>query len=411
LKSTLIAQSHVAKLKSGTPAVVLLLRPEHHTLQVEPGIPSFFDERIAHTIYEGIADENVVTDFFDALRHRTNFTLQIEALQQMARDEELSEWLAVPRIMPELSTSKVLLFEMVDARSTDQFLQLYPYHTNTFALRLCQTWLHQAFFGHCYPADLRKDSITVRKDSRLSFGDCDLTTLPRRAKTNLWSYLTAVASDNPDKAAMHLLSEMSHLSDKQVDPERFRSSFRQAASFGALEPVLGTNSNALAHLVFQHWKTALENGYRPQPHLLSFYRGFFALARVAARLSPARDSLREGLEQLRIARTLKQVRDLGDWSYWFDNVDKFANAFARLPKAVDEALTHVSEAPQDNMVLSRLQPSEPKRPAYSGNVVVAFILAVTALLAQFPGVGRWPAKLAAIALMLAGLFLLRQVKT
>src|SRR5262249_23212729 len=153
------------------------------------------------------------------------------------------------RIYRELCTSKVVVFEQKGGRQVDQFLKLCPYSADTLALRLCQVWLHQAFFGHGYPVDPFEHSIIVGNDSHLRFDDCDFIFLPRKSRTNLWDYLVATANDDPDKAAMHLLLEMSRPGDTRVDPEAFRSSFRQAASFGILQPVLGTNSNALAHLV------------------------------------------------------------------------------------------------------------------------------------------------------------------
>src|SRR5258708_11534699 len=209
---------------------------------------------------------------------------------------------------------------------------------------------------------------------------------------------------------MHLLPEMSHPGHSRIDPEGFRSSFRQAACFGALAPVLGTNSNSLAQLVFQHWKTAMEHGYRPQPHLLSFYRGLFCTARIARTLSPSRDPLREGLEELRFARTLQQVGKLGDLGYWIDDIDKFAAAFVCLPKAVDEALNRGAGTSQEHMVLTRPQPLERNRGRFLGSVVALFILAATVFLSHFPRMDRWTAKLAAIALMLAGWLLLRQAE-
>jgi predicted unusual protein kinase regulating ubiquinone biosynthesis (AarF/ABC1/UbiB family) len=411
LKSGLIVQTHMAKLSSGAPAVVVLLRPEYYEFQTGHGIPRSFDGRLLRNLFAEIAAEDAATDFFDTLRRRTDFTLQAEALQLMANDTASSDLLAAPSINRKLCTSKALLFNQVEGKNIGQFLQLYPYHRDIFAVRLCQLWFHQALFGQCYPVDHQKDGIMIGNDSRLFFGDCDLARIPKTAKTRLWNYLIATATDDPDKAAMHLLPEMSHPGNSRIDPEGFRSSFRQAASFGALAPVLGTNSNSLSQLVFQHWKTAMEHGYRPQPHLLSFYRGLFCTARIARTLSPARDPLREGLEELRSARTLQQVGKLGDLGYWVDNIDKFAAAFVCLPKAVDEALNQGSRAAQEHMVLTRPQQSlERNRSRFLGSVMAIFILAATVFLSRFPGMDRWTAKLAAIALMLAGWLLLRQAE-
>jgi ubiquinone biosynthesis protein len=408
LRSALISQTHVATLKSGGPALVALLRPEYHSLQTEP-VP-LLDDRLLRKVFPEIPVEGMIEDFTDTLRRRTNFTLRAETLQWLAADALLSGLLAVPGINRELCTNKILLLERFDEKSIDQFVQLYPYHDESLAVRLCQLWFQQAIFGMSYPVNPQKEDIAIRNDGQVSFRECDLVRLPQAAQTNLWNYLLATVTDDPDRAAMHLLQEMSHVGNSPADPERFRSSFRQAASFGVLEPILGTNSNSLAQLVFQHLKTAMENGYKAHPHLLSFYQGFFGIARIARTLSPLRDPLREGLEELRSTKTFHRAGKLRDLSYWLNHVDKFATALTELPITMDEALTLASEAPRDYMVLNRpQQTAEPKRGRFLGSVEVVFIVAATVFLSNFPGMGRWTAKLAALAIMLAGCLLLRQI--
>jgi predicted unusual protein kinase regulating ubiquinone biosynthesis (AarF/ABC1/UbiB family) len=179
-----------------------------------------------------------------------------------------------------------MVLEYLEGWSLDQFLRALPYSAGLAASRICQGWLHQGFFGNCYPVDPQERNVLIRSNHQIFFRDCDLAALPKTAKENLWNYLTAVATDDPDTAAFHLLSEMSTLPHTRVDPEAFRSSFRQAACFGVLEPILGTNSNSLSQLVFQQWKTALEHGYIPRPHLLSLTAVCFPSPELAARYLP-----------------------------------------------------------------------------------------------------------------------------
>ena len=407
-KSALISQTHFAKLKDGTPVLVILIRPEYHLLHGNQA--NFLDDRLLRKIFAEIPVEGTIGDFTDALRRRTDFSIRADSLQLLAADASLSRLLAAPRINRALCTSKILLLEQCEEKSIAEFVQLHPYHKEELAVRLCHLWLEQAIFGRSYPVSPREEDIAIRNGGQVSFCEGDLTRLPQLGRTNLWNYLLATVIDDPDRAAMHLLQEMSHVGGSPPEPERFRSNFRQAASFGVLEPILGTNSNSLAQLVFQHWKTAMEHGYTPPPHLLSFYRGLFGIARIARTLSPKRDPLREGLEELRSTKTFQRADKLRDLSYWLDNADKLATAFAELPITIDEALSLASEAPRDYMVLSRTQqPAEPKRRHLLGNIEVVFIVAVAVFLSNFSGMARWTVKLAALAIMLAGCLLLRQI--
>jgi predicted unusual protein kinase regulating ubiquinone biosynthesis (AarF/ABC1/UbiB family) len=407
-KSALISQTHLAKLRNGTPVLVVVLRPEYYALQAHAPL---LDNQLLHKIFAEMPVEGTVGDFTEALQRRTNFTLRADSLQLLAADKSLSGLLAAPTINRTLCRSKILVLEQHEERSIAQFVQLHPYHKEELAVRLCQLWLEQAMFGRCYTVGFQEEDIAIRDGGQVSLCDGDLTRLPRLAQTNLWNYLLATVMDDPDRAAMHLLQEMSHAGSSPAEPERFRSNFRQAASFGVLEPILGTNSNSLAQLVFQHWKTAMEHGYRAPSHVLAFYRGLFGIARIARTLSPMRDPLREGLEELRSTKTFQRAGRLRDLSSWLDDVDKFATSFAELPITIDEALSIASQAPRDYMVLSRTQQSaEPKRRHLLGSMEVVFIIAVTVFLSNFSGLARWTVKLAALAIMLAGCLLLRQIE-
>jgi hypothetical protein len=175
-----------------------------------------------------------------------------------------------------------------------------------------------------------------------------------------------------------------------------------------LEPVLGTNSNTLAQLIFQHWKTALEHGYTPKSDLLCFYRGLFSVARIAYQLAPSGDPLREGMEEVRADRILAEMKDIADWRYWFQNSDKFATALVALPKIVDDALTRASGPNQSASTLGDSAP-ERKTGAFAANVTL--VLALVAVLFVFHGssTNLLQEKAALLLLLLVGLMVLKQL--
>src|ERR1051326_482780 len=272
-------------------------------------------------------------------------------------------------------------------------------------LCICHLWLQQAIQGRCFPVDVQTHNIYIGKEDRISFLNCEFVGLPSSTRENLSKYLGALMGNDPDTAAMYLLREMSPRDPgRKIDPELFRTHFRQAASFGALEPVLGTDSNAMAQLVFQHWRTALDHGYIPLPHLLCFYRGFFSVAKIAKQLSPAGDALHEGLEEFQTTNVFGQIRELMDWRYWYENADKFATAMAQLPRTIDAALNHAAALPLD----SGTRPSSSRETAHAGPSAGDFIILLVLLILtwQLPPAPGWSGRITPLVLMLAGILVL-----
>jgi predicted unusual protein kinase regulating ubiquinone biosynthesis (AarF/ABC1/UbiB family) len=273
---------------------------------------------------------------------------------------------------------------------------------DALAIRICHVWLQQSLHGHCLPVDPQPRNIRVSAEDRIAFHDCDLVSLPGNTMENLSNYLDALLAEDPDKAIFYLLREMTPAqAGGRVDIDSMRSNFRQAAYFGLLEPVLGTNCNAIAQIAFQHCKTAREHHCVPKAGLLCFYRGLFSIARAARQVCPEGDPLREGLKELRATRAFDQLWEIMDWRYWYQNTDKFAAAMVHMPRVVDEALTRTSAAGLD--VPQR--PSASRRRSSSETLI--FLLVLTAVISQLPVTPGWSGKMLPLALMLAGLLALR----
>jgi len=402
LQSNLITQSHQARLRTGVEVQVLLLRPYFYGWQ-ERTTSEFPNVHEIKAFCDDFLLYDAITDFTAALRRKTDLAVTRQALELLARDGASFESLHSPRTFLELSTRRMLTIESLPGPS------LLSQHANNatgnLARRLCHAWLHQAVRGRCFPADLWMQNIYLQEGNRVSFLNCEFVGLPSSARENLFAYLGSLMRNDPDAAATHLLQEMEPpRTGRKIDAEMFRTHFRQAAYFGMLEPILGTDSNALAQIVFQHWKTALEHGYSPRPHLLCFYRGLFSLARVAKQLSPDADALREGMEEFQATNIFGQVRELLDWRYWHKNADKFASAMVHLPGTLDEALNSASALPLEHVT----QPPSPREPSRGSHSSADFImlLVLLVLILQLPAVSGWSGKITPIVLMLAGLLVL-----
>jgi len=409
LRSTLLAQYHSARLASGIPVIVVILRPEYYALQTSSSVPPSFNMAPVQQMCGLELSRDVFFDFFGALRRKANFVRQAEILESMAGNSPPSELLSVPRVYRELSTSRLMTLEPKEGMPLATAAQNGHCNTDLLARRFCQAWLQQVLCGQGFPVDPQPHNILVTDDNRILFTGCDLTTLSLNAQDNLWNYMMATIVDDPDRATLYLLREMYPLPNMRVDGQDFRSKFRQAAYFGALAPVLGTNSNALPQLIFQHWKTALEHGQSPKPDLLCFYRGLFAVARIAHGLSALGDPMREGVEEVRASKTVEQVREIADWRYWYQNSDKFATALINLPKIMDDALTRASVPPPSTPVLDKPEAS-PRRKG-SALFSVTLLAALAAVVFMHPqAASPITEKFALLVIFLAGLMALKDFR-
>jgi len=401
----LISQSHHALLRTGAPVTAVVLRPWCWALNEPSDTSSLPDAKIVKDCCGDWVADDLLNNFAAALRRKTDLTLAREAIELMARDASSLEQLYSRKTYPELCTPGLLVFESQEEQRLDQLLQKRVQSTGTLAQLLCHVWLCQALHGHCFPVDPQLHNVFLRDEKQISFLHCDMAGLPPGVRENLQNYFAALLADDPDRAAMYLLREMSPSKGGKIDPDSFRSSFRQAAYFGMLEPVLGADSNALAQLVFQHWKTAQEHGYSPKPHLLCFYRGLFCMARLARTTSPSGDPLRAGMDELRSFNAFGQLREIMDWRYWLKNSDKFASALVQLPHTFDDALTRVS-GPQSSAFPEQAPfPSRERRAAPVAIMVVLLMLII--VISKLSHSQAWPEKIIALALMLTGVLVLR----
>jgi predicted unusual protein kinase regulating ubiquinone biosynthesis (AarF/ABC1/UbiB family) len=403
--STLLHQSHSALLTTGDRVSVTFLRPEYHGLENDRSLKEFLDQTILGGLGGDLNIQSAVDDFLQALQRKSSFSLKREALESDAQNNHPDGYASVRerKIYHELSTARVLTLEKVQSRNLDQILASRKHSLGTLARRICKAWLTQAMSGHPFPVDPQAHHLVIDEDDQIHFEGCELVTLPKAVLENLWHYLLAALVDDPDRSATYLLQEMYAPRRKDIDLQSFRTNFRQAAYFAALEPILGTDSNALAQLIFQHWKTALEHGYFAKPLLLCFYRGLFSAARIARKVSATDDALREGMEDLQAEKVFNQIRELAGVRYWMQNADKFAKVLVNLPRTFDRALTRTSHPPQEIVIQDGSEPG----PRNLGVVIPVFLLIVALLIAEATQMSGSTEKIVTLVLMLAGLLALR----
>ena len=404
IESTLLTQSHIAKLLNGTVVRVSILRPEYIGLCGEREVVPSFNRDLARQLCGPTMTEDVFLDFVAALRRKSDFAGQSEITELMTCDSRSCAAIRVRKIYHELSTNRIITSEQLGGVGLDEVVNNHSCNGGLLARGICQAWLYSALRGNGFATDPQPHSITLL-DKAAFFSGCEFVTLHEAAKENLWSYLMATIADDPDKAAMYLLREMgpSRCADVDIDAEIFSSKFRQSAQFGALEPILGTNANALVQLIFHHWKTALEYGYTPKAHLLSFYRGLFSIARIAHTLSPTGDPLREGLEEVCADDVLAQCFELANLGNWLQKSDKLATALVTLPTILDDALSQGLNNDQERSLEGTAASTANKRNASSVTRWVLHILFLALVVFDLSSHTAWMDKVLPLLLMLCGL--------
>jgi predicted unusual protein kinase regulating ubiquinone biosynthesis (AarF/ABC1/UbiB family) len=397
-----MVQSHSAELMNGAAVTVLVLRPEYADVRNTNQIPGQHWQKALHELTGGICIQDLLDDYRASILRATDFNLRGQAIELQVTHSEATAKRAGGRIYSELSGPNILTCSRSEKPCLEQALHL-ECDWRKVARELCQQWLRESLYGKFCPVDPRLANITLDGHLDIGFAGNEFIEIPQRTKDNLRSYLFATLVDDPLQAARHLLLEMVPPRDGLDDAGEFHSKFRQAAYFGALEPVLGSDTNALAQLLFQHWKTALDHGYSPGPHLLCFYRGLFSIARAGRKLVPDADPLREGLEELDAHTTAEQFNEIAGVGYWLQNADKFAMAMINLPRAMDEALNRGVGYARDDSYVSPKSFSFGRRSFMSRGMLL-----VAAIIFIFHADGNtWTEKSAVLALMLVGLLGLR----
>lgn len=407
-ESRLLWQSHRARLADGTPVVVKLTRPEAHFAD---------DLGLLQLLKEALADEEwtrAAADFRRTLRRQLDLRNEAAAFRALARDAEGFEALRAPAVFGDLCSARVLTVEeLPDARPADVVAGARGDAPGAggeeLARLLCLAWLRQALLGSVFPVEPRAANILVVTRTQLAFTGGAFTTLRPESQANLRDYLIAVSTEDPDRACSCLLREL----DGRHEPGRdrlLRQKLRQVMPFRDWGREGGAGPTLAEHSLL-HWRLVSEHGYAPRAHLVSFYRGLFAVAALAQRLSPESDALLEGLRDLRLTAGLSQLREMVGLEELGGQMDRYAALLAELPQRLDDVLTLAS----DGSAHLGLHPPEVtaarrrKSAVASAMSLLAVVVSLALLLRAMADSGVWQHRIGAVVFTLCGLLLLRAV--
>src|SRR5262249_51524401 len=253
--------------------------------------------------------------------------------------------------------------------------------------------------------------LVVLPNKQIAFTGGVFASLPSDAKKNLWHYVIATSTEDPDKACSYLLRELMP-EGRPIDENELQYRFREVVPFrdGGWSGS-GVSSNLTEHL-FVHWKLVSARGLRPQPHLLCFYRGLFQTLALARRLTPDSDALLEGLQDLRTITMLAQFQEMMELHTLSDNLDKYTTMMMHLPHKFDEALTRAVER-SARLKVQGTRPARPHGQYSSSPVVIALLLVLASVvllshhLTAAAVAGAWVDRISVIVFAVIGVLLLR----
>jgi ubiquinone biosynthesis protein len=410
-ESRLLFQKHRARQSNGPAVEVRILHPELET-SLRQDLPLLSCLTAAFKTDSGarFPIQQTIEDFQNRLRHELDFTRQAEALSALAIDQP-----GLPTVYPELCGPHILTLQSPTGWRLDGITDAFDAwelasQPIDLAQNLCSSWLKQAFQHTAFPADPSAKNLVHKPDGKTVYTGALLSDLSPGAKTNLWNYLLAVARHDPDVACTALLREM-QTEQGAIDPTQLQHRFRQAVPFRDGSWSQTGDANSLAEHLFVQWRFAGENGYRPPPHLIAFFRGLFLVSEVAHRLAPNADPLLDGLEALRQERGQAQIREMLDVNRWGDYLGQGGALLAELPKKLDEVLTIAAEGKMQVQIRdSQTTGQRRKKNATAATIALLLMLVSVALLSHALAEvfdPLWVNRIGAIAFVCIGALLLK----
>ena len=216
------------------------------------------------------------------------------------------------------------------------------YVPEEIARTICDAWLHLVFNCGIVPVDFDERDIIVVSANQISLVGGTYSELTHATRNNLRKYLIHSCNDDPGQALNHLLNECdTSQCDCLHDIDRL---FRQLVPFrhGGWNDEGSVNS--CAETVFAQIRLLTAEGIQLNPDTRELFRGMYCHARIARQLSPIRDSLSEGIKDMRLQGLLETAREILDPIHWTAQTDKMTGLLMLAPKHIDQAIERLDSA-------------------------------------------------------------------
>jgi len=334
-------QVHRARLHSGQDATVKILRPDaSERLGLDGPLFEHLEDAFAGFGWGDGVFAASVKHFRASLD--MDFEGEREGLLALAREIQAPDVCLAPGVYPALCSAGILTVARLPGHRMDRIEEATEEGRRALARAVCVGWLGQALGRHLFPVAPDREYLWALPDGRVAFTGGQFARLSADVQENLWAYLEAAATRDPERACSCLLREME--AGRAVCGEvALQHQFRQVVPFrdGGWGEV--GHRDTLAEHLFVHWRLAVAQGYRPKPWLLDFFRGLFLTSAAAHRLAPDVDALMEAVRSHRDQLGRDRFQDAFDMGRWSDAMGHYAATFSELPQKADELLTRAAE--------------------------------------------------------------------
>ncbi|HMG74265.1 MAG TPA: AarF/UbiB family protein, partial [Pyrinomonadaceae bacterium] len=423
-ESRFLYQAHRARLRNGMAVTVRILHPELEA-HLLGDVELLILLESAFAKWAGFPIKQAIADFRDALRRQMDFSYEADAMDALACDSKDFDMLAAPTVQRRFCSSKVLTAEFLIGSSLADLIsfvtkrepwpsprsRLSDIDCKDLASRLCRVWLRQALLGNVFPVEPRPEDILVLSEKRIAFTSVGFASFSSEAKTNLWNYLLAAESADPDRACSCLLNEMKE-GKPQINHDELEHKFRQVVPFRDGGWKDNSTNDSLAENLFIQWRLASESGGRPSDQLLSFYRGLFLIAAAAEQLAPGHDSLLQGLKEVRLIEMLGQFQQMIGVRPLSNDLQKYATMMMELPRKLDDVLTLASDGNARLKLRimeggARSKQKDTLAVSFALSLMLVTVVLLAHYLAMNSGAGAWAERIGATLCVLIGAMLMR----
>jgi hypothetical protein len=407
----LLHQSHRAWLATGEEVAVRAIHPGlEERIELDAGLLPLLRPALS----PGFPLDEAAAEFRRALADGIDLVLAAEALESLGREAADTDLPVAPEVHRRLTATGVLTVRPLRGEplaaaafeATGEEASAYD-----LARRVHLFWLRQALTSR--KLSLEADLVLL-PGGRLGCAGGLFADVDGASQTNLWEYLRATAAQEPERIFACLVRELAAPPRGEARGD-LRKRLRQVVPFTEERP--GASRESLIEHLTTHWRLVRQCGYRPQPHLLDFYRGLFWASRTGWHLAPVqdplRDPLRDALDDLQWLDGWSQARQFTDPRRMAEMAEGYLAALAVLPQQIEQVLDRLASDGGLSRSGTGGPPARRRAARNASTAVVALGLAmvatalVTARLATLPGgPGEPTEKLGAVVFLLLGALLL-----
>ncbi len=367
--------------------------------------------------------DRAITDFRRSVNEQLDLQYEADAFEALGQDAQGFDMLKVPRVYRHLCASQVLTLEYIPGVTLAQ-ASAYgePAHIpeaaasadvvspTKLARQVCMVWLRQALLGSIFPVELRPQDIVLLPTQQIALIGGVFSSLSAASKKNLWHYLIATSTDDPDQACTYMLHEINR-EGQSIDETELRYRFREVIPFRSGAWSRDQMSDDLVERLLAHWQLLGERRLQLPRPILHFYRGMAQTTAALRALSPPYDPLREGLQDVRTIAMISHFQEVSEFHALSENLGQYAVMLMALPQKLNDVLTCMAEASPQSILRKASAPQRHAERHLSSTTLALLLMLGSVVLLAHHFVVSGPASLwvdlisAIVFIILGGLFL------